>query len=652
MANTKKYVSLDKLSKYDELLKAKMAADDAAALKSAKEYADSLAGNYEAAGSVATAQAALQKNIDAVSEVANAAATKAYTDEELAKKVDKVTGKSLIDETEITRLAGMSDGANKVEASETNGNIKIDGVETVVYTHPAKHSIADVTGLQDALDGMQTKGDYAAEGHKHVKADITDFDHTHVASEITDLDTTIKGYDYATKTEAKGYADAKDEAIAAAQKAADDLAAYVGEFTASEGIDTVVKYIDAKTANIASDETVNALTGRVEQAEKDIDAIEADYLKAADKTELAGLITAEENRAKGVEEGLQNQINTIMNNPDAEGAINSINEFTKYVSDHGTIADGMRTDINKNKEDIAAINNTETGLLKQAKDYADGLAENYAAAEHDHVAADITDFETAVATKVESYGYATTGYADQAEADAKAYADAEFVKDRERLAALEAIDHDAYVDADTALKNELNGEIAKKADASALTEAVEALEGDIADLGEADAGIIERLDAVEAMLGDGDSSVAELIAAAKTELQGEIATAVADAKTDASNKDAVVLAEAQKSATAVQTNLDTHTGNADIHVTAADKTKWNAALQAADITVGSANGTIAVKGTDVAVKGLGSAAYVATTAFDASGAAAQALTDAKAHTDAEIAKFVEVSEQEILDLFK
>lgn len=45
------------------------------------------------------------------------------------------------------------------------------------------------------------------------------------------------------------------------------------------------------------------------------------------------------------------------------------------------------------------------------------------------------------------------------------------------------------------------------------------------------------------------------------------------------------------------------------------------ALQKADIVTGSANGTINVDGDDVAVKGLGSAAYVATTTFDAAGAA-------------------------------
>ena len=51
--------------------------------------------------------------------------------------------------------------------------------------------------------------------------------------------------------------------------------------------------------------------------------------------------------------------------------------------------------------------------------------------------------------------------------------------------------------------------------------------------------------------------------------------------------------------------------------------------QAPAITTGTANGTIAVGGTDVAVKGLGTAAYQNVDAFDAAGDADQALTDAK-----------------------
>lgn len=439
-----------------------------------KVVADDLAG-YKTSNDAALA---------GVKATAEAAATKEYTDAELAKKVDKVEGKSLVSDTEITKLAGVSAGANKVEASTTNGNIKIDGVETVVYTHPAKHNITDIEGLQDALDGKQGSGDYSAKDHKHVKADITDFAHTHIASEITDLDATIKTYDYATKTEAEGYANAKDEAIAAAKKAADDLAAYVGTFTESEGVDTVVKYIDAKTANIASDERVDGIDERLTQAEKDIDAIEADYLKAADKTELSnaitaekeraegiegglrtdvdvikgdylkaadkteleGKITAEETRAKGVEESLQTQINTIMNNPDAEGAINSINEFTQYVKDHGTIADGFRTDIDKNKEDIAA----------NAKAIED----------HESLAAETYETKTDAAQKL---------------TDAKAYADGLNTAMDTRVKVLEAIDHDAYIAADAATLDAAKTDASNK-DAVVLAEAQK-----YADQAEADA---------------------------------------------------------------------------------------------------------------------------------------------------------------------
>lgn len=72
----------------------------------------------------------------------------------------------------------------------------------------------------------------------------------------------------------------------------------------------------------------------------------------------------------------------------------------------------------------------------------------------------------------------------------------------------------------------------------------------------------------------------------------------------------------------------------DDFATAAQGTKADSAVQAADVVSGTANGTISVKGSDVAVKGLGSAAYQNGNAFDASGAAADALSKAKTYADA------------------
>lgn len=64
--------------------------------------------------------------------------------------------------------------------------------------------------------------------------------------------------------------------------------------------------------------------------------------------------------------------------------------------------------------------------------------------------------------------------------------------------------------------------------------------------------------------------------------------------------------------------------------------KADSALQASDITATGAegtNGTITVKGNEIAVKGLGSAAYASTTDFDAANSASAAEASAKAYAD-------------------
>ena len=63
--------------------------------------------------------------------------------------------------------------STKVEASETNGNIKVDGEEVVVYTHPDKHAIADVDGLQDALAQALTDAKAYVDSEDVFHTDIT-----------------------------------------------------------------------------------------------------------------------------------------------------------------------------------------------------------------------------------------------------------------------------------------------------------------------------------------------------------------------------------------------------------------------------------------------------------------------------------------------
>ena len=103
----------------------------------------------------------------------------------------------------------------------------------------------------------------------------------------------------------------------------------------------------------------------------------------------------------------------------------------------------------------------------------------------------------------------------------------------------------------------------------------------------------------------GDSAVDLTNYATKTEVSTAKSEAISTAASDATTKANQALSDAK-------TYAD---GLADNYATAAQGAKADTALQQANITTGGANGTIAVKGIDVAVKGLGSAAYTASSAY-------------------------------------
>lgn len=113
-----------------------------------------------------------------------------------------------------------------------------------------------------------------------------------------------------------------------------------------------------------------------------------------------------------------------------------------------------------------------------------------------------------------------------------------------------------------------------------------------------------------------------------------IAAAATDATTKAdAAKDAAITEAGKKADKALKDAKAYSDGLAKNYATAAQGAKADTAVQAADIISGTANGTISVKGTNVAVKGLGSAAYQNSGAFDTSGAATSALSQAKTYAD-------------------
>lgn len=102
--------------------------------------------------------------------------------------------------------------------------------------------------------------------------------------------------------------------------------------------------------------------------------------------------------------------------------------------------------------------------------------------------------------------------------------------------------------------------------------------------------------------------------------------AIDAAKTDATSKANTAETNAKKYADGLAKN----------YATAAQGGKADTALQKVDITEGLTNGSISVKGEDVSVHGLGTAAYEAADSFEKSGAAANTLAEAKKYTDGKV----------------
>ncbi len=72
--------------------------------------------------------------------------------------MQKEEGKELIATEKITKLDGIAENATKVEASATNGNIKINGVETKVY----EQEVATTEEVNAMLDEVFGTGEASA----------------------------------------------------------------------------------------------------------------------------------------------------------------------------------------------------------------------------------------------------------------------------------------------------------------------------------------------------------------------------------------------------------------------------------------------------------------------------------------------------------
>ena len=341
MPNTKKYVSLSKLTKYDELLKAKMAQDDAKVLADAKAHAEGLAPNYEAAGTVKTAKQELQGNIDA--------------------------------------LANGQVATNKADIAKLNGDANTAG-------SVAKAVADSAATLQASIDAVDGKADQNA-------ADIGVLEGKVEALEAgTYNDTEVRNL-IAGNTEAIG---TLGQTHATDKKALEDAIALKADKTALDAVSAV--------ANAAATKT--ALEAEVKTRGEEI-------------TRVEGLVTAEAQRATGVENDFKGRIETMeafWKAAQADGTdsnvIDTLKEIQDYIAGDETGAGEMLASIQQNAKAIEDMDKA----YKEADTTLQGNIDKKAnASDLEALDGRVGDLETASAThalktEVEAVSGALTTY--------------------------------------------------------------------------------------------------------------------------------------------------------------------------------------------------------------------------------------------------
>ena len=244
-------------------------------------------------------------------------------------------------------VAGLELTKTEADGSITKINYQpllVDGKLT--WVEPSATTVeglaAEIEGLKTRLSAVETVVGNAESGLIKDVADNTAAitaaeeaisaikDGTTIDS-FADVETALAGKqaagDYATKTEAQGYADAKDAAIAAAKKAGDDAQADVDALEAKVGAvtegKTVVEMIAEAQEAATYDDT--ALTGRVTTVEGQVTT-----LIGSDASKSARTIAAEE-AAKIV--------------ANADESYDTLKEIADWISSHKTDATAMNSAI-------------------------------------------------------------------------------------------------------------------------------------------------------------------------------------------------------------------------------------------------------------------------------------------------------------------
>lgn len=292
----------------------------------------------------------------------------------------------------------------------TASQAELETLKSTVQALSETHA-GDVKTLTEAIAALAKK---------------VDDNETDIEGKVTAINTLLENT-YATKAYADAAANAKDTAIAAAKSAADQAQAdvdaledFVGD-ALPEGTKatTVIGFIEERTENIASDSALTAAVGRIAALEGKVDVekvssaieveklraegaesaldgrlnvIESDYLKKADKDELAEDISDLADRVTdtetaigvlngtgegSVKKSIDDAFNDFSTKVSDDKVVNSYKELIDYAAEHGAEFTALVGDVTDNTNAIATLNgNAETAgsVAKSIKDAID--AEN------------------------------------------------------------------------------------------------------------------------------------------------------------------------------------------------------------------------------------------------------------------------------------
>ena len=374
---------------------------------------------------------------------------------------------------------------------------------------------------------------------------------------------------------------AEEANAAAAKKAQDEVDAlelFVGVLPEGRTEASVIAYIDKK-----AEETLAAASGNSTETAASVKQQLDSY-----KTEANGRLDTLEAGVANVTprvETLETAVNTTLPGQIADVAEDvaaNVEAITKNAKDIGKNAEAIKANadaiavLNGDAETTGSVANTATTIA------AAKVAEIVAGANASY------DTLKEIADWILND---TTGAADMAN-DIKALQDMMVGVDTTVVAEIEAAINEA-------LKTEGADKYALASDLSALADRVKAVE---------DANY-QNAEQVGSAI---DAKIAALKLAETYDAFGSAAAAESAAK-----------AHAEEKATAAENAAKGYADSLAVnYATAAQGAKADTAVQT--VVTGETNGTIKVDGTEVAVKGLGSAAFVETSAFDVAGSAAAA----------------------------